>query len=619
MNRRQKRALLTILVSAALLIAAAVITHIFSLPWWAELLIFLVPYGIIGWDSLRKAVLGILHGEIFDENFLMSVATIGAFAIGEYLEAVFVMLFYRVGELFESIAVGRSRRSISALMDIRPDSANVEREGEILEVDPADVQVDEIIVIKPGERVPLDGIVAEGVSSLNTTALTGESLPRDVGPGDGVISGCVNINGLLRVRVTREYGESTVAKILELVESSAASKARTENFITRFARVYTPVVVGCAVLLAVLPPLIDGAWSTWIYRALSFLVVSCPCALVISVPLSFFGGIGGASRRGILIKGSNYLEALADSEIAVFDKTGTLTEGSFRVTACRGTGVSDEVLLETAALAESYSDHPIALSIREAWGGQPDLSRLSEVTERAGEGVCALVDGRRVCVGNQKLMRFCGVDCNSVKAPGTVIHVAIEGSYAGYLVISDRVKPNAAAAIRALREVGVSRTVMLTGDRRESGEAAAAELGIDQVYAELLPADKVEQVEKLLGEKSRRGKLLFVGDGINDAPVLSRADVGVAMGVLGSDAAIEAADVVLMDDDPRKIAEAVRISRRTRRIVVENIVFALAVKVIVLLLIALGWANMWAAVFADVGVSVLAILNAVRALRTTKA
>lgn len=615
MNRKQRRSLYEIVVSAILLAAAALGTRWFDFPWWGNLLMFLVPYALIGGGTLRRAVIHSIHGQIFDENFLMAIATIGAFWIGEYPEAVFVMLFYRIGELFEQVAVGKSRKSIADLMDIRPDYANVERDGTVAEVDPAEVQVGEILVIKPGERVPLDGVVIEGSSSLNTTALTGESLPRGVTEGEAVISGCINLQGVLRVRTTREYGESTVAKILELVENSAANKARTENFITRFARIYTPVVVGCAVVLAIFPPLIAGNWSIWIYRALTFLVTSCPCALVISVPLSFFGGLGGASRKGVLIKGSNYLEALANSEIVVFDKTGTLTHGSFQVTAIHPEAISESELLELTALAEYYSSHPISVSLKHAYGRELDASRVSDMEELAGQGIRAIVDGKRVCVGNEKLMDAVGAAWHPCHKTGTVIHVTVDSLYAGHIVISDEIKPESAEAVRLLRGNGVRRTVMLTGDRKAVGEAVARELGLDEVDTELLPAGKVRRVEELLCEKSPKGKLLFVGDGINDAPVLSRADVGIAMGALGSDAAIEAADVVLMDDDPRKIALAITISRRTKRIVLQNIVFALGVKLAVLLLAAVGLADMWAAVFADVGVSVIAILNAIRALK----
>lgn len=615
MNRKQRRSLYEIVVSAILLAAAALGTRWFDFPWWGNLLMFLVPYALIGGGTLRRAVIHSIHGQIFDENFLMAIATIGAFWIGEYPEAVFVMLFYRIGELFEQIAVGKSRKSIAGLMDIRPDYANVERDGTVVEVDPAEVQAGEILVIKPGERVPLDGVVIEGSSSLNTTALTGESLPRGVTEGEAVISGCINLQGVLRVRTTREYGESTVAKILELVENSAANKARTENFITRFARIYTPVVVGCAVVLAIFPPLIAGNWSIWIYRALTFLVTSCPCALVISVPLSFFGGLGGASRKGVLIKGSNYLEALANSEIVVFDKTGTLTHGSFQVTAIHPEAISESELLELTALAEYYSSHPISVSLKHAYGRELDASRVSDMEELAGQGIRAIVDGKRVCVGNEKLMDAVGAAWHPCHKVGTVIHVTVDSLYAGHIVISDEIKPESAEAVRLLRGNGVRRTVMLTGDRKAVGEAVARELGLDEVDTELLPAGKVRRVEELLCEKSPKGKLLFVGDGINDAPVLSRADVGIAMGALGSDAAIEAADVVLMDDDPRKIALAITISRRTKRIVLQNIVFALGVKLAVLLLAAVGLADMWAAVFADVGVSVIAILNAIRALK----
>lgn len=615
MNKKQKKMLLRILISGALLIAAVFLPA----GGWLRLLIFLIPYGIIGWDVLWKAARNIVHGQIFDENFLMSIATIGAFFTGEFPEAVVVMLFYQVGELFQSYAVDRSRRSIASLMDIRPDYANIERDGKLVQVDPEEVSVGDQIVIKAGERVPLDGVVLEGSSAVNTAALTGESLPREVEPGDDVISGCINQSGLLRVRVTKAFGESTVAKILDLVENSSAKKARAENFITRFSRYYTPCVVIGAVLLAVLPPLIlGGGWPDWIHRALIFLVISCPCALVISVPLSFFGGIGGASKTGILVKGGNYLETLADTEIVVFDKTGTLTRGVFNVTAIHPDKISESDLLEIAALAESYSDHPISRSLKEAYALAIDNTRVTGVEELSGRGIRAKIDGRDVCVGNNKLMEEIGVNWHPCHRIGTTVHVAVNGSYAGHIVISDEIKEDAVAAIAALKKEGVRKTVMLTGDAKQVGESVAKELGLDQVYAELLPADKVDRVEELLRGKSKKGKLAFVGDGINDAPVLSRADIGIAMGAMGSDAAIEAADIVLMDDKPSKIAEAIRVSRKTLRIARQNIIFALAVKLLILVLGAIGIANMWEAVFADVGVSVLAILNAMRALSSKK-
>ena len=614
MNKKQKKMLARIIVSAALLTACA----LSPLEGIWRLLSFLVPYAVIGWDVLWKAVRNITHGQVFDENFLMALATVGAFATGEYPEAVFVMLFYQVGELFQSYAVGRSRQSISQLMEIRPDYANLERDGKAEKVDPDEVAVGDVIVVKPGERVPLDGVVLEGRSTLDTAALTGESLPRDVGEGDDVISGCVNQSGLLRVRVTKAFGESTVSKILDLVENAGSKKARAENFITKFARVYTPCVVIAAVLLAVVPSLVSGDWSQWT-RALIFLVVSCPCALVISVPLSFFGGIGGASRDGILVKGGSYLETLSQAEIVVFDKTGTLTKGVFNVTAIHPDKISEAELLELAAYAESYSDHPISRSIREAYGEDIDQNRVGAVEELAGRGVRAEIDGRNVCVGNSKLMDELGAKWHPCHHVGTTVHVEVDGLYAGHLVISDEVKPDAAEAIRKLKELGVKKTVMLTGDAQAVGERVGAELELDEVHAQLLPADKVERVEALLKEKSDKGALVFVGDGINDAPVLSRADVGVAMGGMGSDAAIEAADVVFMDDKPSKLADAIRIARKTRGIVRQNVVFALAVKLLVMVLGAFGVANMWEAVFADVGVSVIAILNAMRALRAPKA
>lgn len=614
MSKKQKKTLVRIILSAVLLVAAALI----PVDGIVKLVLFLIPYAVIGWDVLWKAIRNIAHGQVFDENFLMAIATVGAFALGEYPEGVAVMLFYQVGELFQSYAVGRSRQSIAALMDIRPDYANIEQDGKLVQVDPEDVAVGDTIVIKAGEKIPLDGVVLEGSSAVDTAALTGESLPRDVDPGDDVVSGCINQSGLLKVRVTKVFGESTVAKILDLVENSSSKKARAENFITRFARYYTPVVVIGAVLLAVLPPLLFGGdWSDWLQRALIFLVISCPCALVISVPLSFFGGIGGASKQGILVKGSNYLEALAKTETVVFDKTGTLTKGTFQVTAVHPDRISEGELLELAALAESYSEHPISRSLREAYQKPVDASRVTDVEEISGHGVRAKVDGHDVYAGNGKWMDRIGASWRNCHRTGTVVHVAVDGEYAGHIVISDAVKPDAAAAIEALKREGVKKTVMLTGDVKAVGEAVAREIGIDEVHAELLPGDKVDQVERLLKNTSGKGKLAFVGDGINDAPVLSRADIGIAMGGLGSDAAIEAADIVLMDDKPSKLAVAVRISRKTLRIVRQNIVFALGIKLLFLALGAFGMANMWEAVFADVGVSVLAILNASRALRTS--
>ena len=613
MDSRQKKMLWRILAAGVLFLIALLIPAQ-GLP---RLLLFLIPYGVIGWDVLWRAVRNLTRGQIFDEHFLMSLATVGALAIGEYPEAVFVLLFYQVGELFQSCAVGRSRRSIAALMDIRPDVARVERNGALEEVDPEEVSSGDILVIKPGERVPLDGVILEGSSALDTAALTGESLPRSVSPGADVISGCINLTGLLRVQVTKPFEESTVARILELVENASGRKARAEAFITKFARYYTPAVVVAAVLLALIPPLFfQGGWGDWLGRACSFLVISCPCALVISVPLAFFGGIGGASRAGILIKGGNYLEALANTETVVFDKTGTLTRGVFNVTAIHPEQEREADLLELAALAESWSDHPIAHSIREAYGAELDTSRVTCVEERSGRGVQVQVDGRTVCVGNDTLMEEIGIAWHPCHQVGTTVHVAVDGVYMGHLVISDQVKEDAADAIRALRACGVRKTVMLTGDAQAVGEDVARRLGLDEVHAQLLPADKVDRVEDLLRQTSPRGALAFVGDGINDAPVLSRADIGIAMGALGSDAAIEAADVVLMDDKPSKIALAIRIARKTRSIVRQNIVFALGVKFLVLGLGAFGLANMWEAVFADVGVSVIAILNSMRALHS---
>lgn len=611
MNKRQKMTLVRIILSGVLLVTA----YLLPLEHWWKLAAFLVPYLLIGWDVLWKAVRNIAHGQIFDENFLMSIATIGAFVLGEYPEGVFVMLFYQVGELFQSYAVGKSRRSITQLMDICPDYANVRRDGELVQVEPDEVHIDDVIIVKPGEKIPLDGIVTSGTSSLNTAALTGESLPRTVCQGDEVISGCVNMEGLLEIKVTKEFGQSTVSKILELVENSSAKKARTENFITKFAKYYTPCVVFGAVLLAVLPPLLLGLpWSEWIERALIFLVISCPCALVISVPLSFFGGIGGASRQGVLVKGGNYLEALSKAETVVFDKTGTLTKGVFDVTAIYPVNCDEKELIEYAALAESYSDHPIARSVKDAYGKPIPQERISDVKELAGRGVSALIDGKQVFAGNDKLMKEAGVEYRE-ETNGTAVHVAVNGKYMGHLLISDRIKEDSAKAIQDLKSAGIKNTVMLTGDEKAAGEAVANALKLDKVYTKLLPAEKVEKVEALLAEKSG-GTLVFVGDGINDAPVLSRADVGIAMGAMGSDAAIEAADIVLMDDKPSKIAAALKISRKTMRIVWQNIIFALAVKLAVMVLGALGAANMWEAVFADVGVCVLAVLNSMRTMST---
>ena len=615
MSKKQKRMLFRVLASAVLFAVALLLPT----EGWLRLFTFLIPYAVIAWDVLWRAVRNIAHGQVFDENFLMSLATVGALATGEYPEAVFVMLFYQVGELFQSYAVDQSRKSITSLMDIRPDYANIEVDGQLRQVDPEDVAVGDTIVIKAGERIPLDGVVLEGTSNVDTAALTGESLPREAQPGDDVISGCVNLSGLLRVRVTKAFEESTVAKILDLVENSSSKKAKAENFITKFARYYTPAVVLAAVALALLPPLFTSIqWVDSFQRALNFLVVSCPCALVISVPLSFFGGIGGASKNGILVKGGNYLEVLAKTELVVFDKTGTLTRGVFNVTAIHPDHCGEAQLLELAALAESYSDHPISRSLKEAYGKELDASRVSNVEELSGRGVRATVDGRQICAGNDKLMEDIGVSWHPCHRVGTTVHVASDGVYLGHIVISDEVKPDAKEAITALKACGVRRTVMLTGDAKAVGESVAQELGLDEVHTQLLPADKVTRVEALLGEVSPKGALAFVGDGINDAPVLSRADIGIAMGGLGSDAAIEAADIVLMDDKPSKLADAIRIARRTLAIVRQNIVFALAVKFLVLALSAAGVANMWEAVFADVGVSVIAILNAMRALKTVK-
>ncbi len=623
MSKRLKKRIKRVGIGAAVYLAAVVSSRFF--PYWelgswrisASLAVFLAAYLIIGGDVVKKAVKNIGQGQIFDENFLMAIATIGAFFVGEYAEAVAVMLFYQVGECFQSYAVNRSRKSIADLMDIRPDYANVIREGTAVEVGPEEVEIGETILVRPGERIPLDGKVLKGASSLDTMALTGESLPRDVAEGGDVISGCVNLSGVLEIQVSKGFGESTVAKILDLVENAGSKKSEAEHFITKFARYYTPVVVGLAALLAVVPPLaVGGGWADWIYRALSFLVISCPCALVISIPLSFFGGLGGASREGILIKGSNYLEALADAEAIVMDKTGTLTKGVFGVRKIvPAQGCSEEEVLETAAYAESFSNHPISRSLVEAYGKEIDDSRLKDVEETAGHGICAFLDGQRILAGNDKLMKSRKVEAKSPEEAGTVVHVAKEQKYLGYIVIADEVKADAKTAVDGFRAAGMKHIVMLTGDRKKTAESIAGELGITEVYAELLPGDKVEQVEKLLAAKSEKGKLVFVGDGINDAPVLARADIGVAMGGLGSDAAIEAADVVIMTDEPSKIVKAMQISKRTLGIVKQNIVFAIGVKVLVLLLAALGMASMWAAVFADVGGAVIAILNAMRAMK----
>lgn len=624
MTKKQKKMLCRIIVTAVLVLAI----RLFSIGGLPGTLLYLAAYLIIGYDILRKAGKGILRGQVFDENFLMAVATVGAIGLafyeksGDFMEAVAVMLFYQIGELFQSYAVGKSRRNITALMDIRPDYANIEQDGQLTQVDPDDVPVGAVIVVQPGEKVPLDGVVLEGTSTLNTAALTGESLPRDVTGGDEIVSGCINMTGVLKIRTTRAFGESTVSKILELVENSSSHKSKSENFISKFARVYTPAVCGAALALAVLPPVVrlltglDGDWGTWLYRALSFLVVSCPCALVISIPLSFFAGLGGASHEGILIKGSNYLETLSKTKTVVFDKTGTLTQGVFDVTGVHHNQLPREKVLEYAALAECASSHPISKSLQRAHGGPIDRQRVTDIQEFSGNGVVAKVDGVTVAVGNDKLMEKLGIawhDCHSV---GTIIHLALDGQYAGHIVISDVEKPHARDAIAALKRIGVEKTVMLTGDRAKVADHVAQSLGVDEVHSELLPADKVAQVERLLGQSG--GKLAFVGDGINDAPVLSRADIGIAMGAMGSDAAIEAADVVLMDDDPLKIAKAIRISRKCIRIVYENIAFALIVKALCLLLVAVGAANMWAAIFGDVGVMVIAVLNAIRALRVSK-
>lgn len=623
MNKKQKKMLIRILISAALLIALsfAPVTGI------ARFVLYLVPYLIIGYDILLKAFKGIKNRQMFDENFLMAVATVGAIAIalyeqsGDYTEAIAVMLFYQIGELFQSYAVGKSRRNISELMDIRPDYANVEQDGKLEKVDPDEVEIGSVIVVQPGEKVPIDGVILEGSSTLNTSALTGESIPREAAAGDEIISGCINMTGLLKVKTTKEFGESTVSRILDLVENASSRKSRSEEFISRFARIYTPAVCYAALALAFLPPLVRmigmglaADWDIWIYRALTFLVISCPCALVISIPLSFFAGIGGASNAGVLVKGSNYLETLSQTKIVVFDKTGTLTRGVFEVNGIHHNEMEDEKLIEYAALAESASSHPISRSIQKAYGKEIDRSRVTDIREISGNGVLAKVDGHEVAAGNDKLMEHLGIEYIGCHLVGTIIHVAVDGTYAGHIVISDVLKPHSKEAVRELKTAGVQKTVMLTGDIRRVAEQVAGELGLDAVYSELLPADKVEKVEALLASKPEKEKLAFVGDGINDAPVLGRADIGIAMGAMGSDAAIEAADVVLMDDDPMKISKAIKISRKCLRIVYQNIVFAIGVKLICLLLGALGIANMWLAIFADVGVMIIAVLNAIRAL-----
>ncbi len=627
MNKKQRTMLVRIIVAAVLLIAL----NFIPITGWLRFLLYLVPYLVIGYDILLKAGKGIRNRQVFDENFLMAVATVGAIALallersGDYTEAIAVMLFYQVGEWFQSYAVGKSRRNISELMDIRPDYANVERDGKLEKVDPDEVEIGTVIVVQPGEKVPIDGMIIQGSSSLNTSALTGESLPRDAKEGDEIISGCINMTGVLKIRTTKEFGESTVSKILDLVENASSRKSRSEDFISKFARIYTPAVCYAALALAILPPLIRMAalglpadWGTWIYRALTFLVISCPCALVISIPLSFFAGIGGASNAGVLVKGSNYLETLSQTKIVVFDKTGTLTQGVFEVNGIHHNELEDAKLVEYAALAESASSHPISKSLQKAYGKEIDRSRVEDIREISGNGVIARVDGVEVAAGNDKLMERLGIPYKNCHSVGTIIHMALDGKYAGHIVISDVVKPHSREAIQALKASGVRRTVMLTGDARKVAEQVAGELDIDEVYSELLPADKVEKVEELLKNRSEKEKLAFVGDGINDAPVLGRADIGIAMGAMGSDAAIEAADVVLMDDDPMKIAKAIRISRKCLRIVYQNIVFAIGIKLICLALGAVGIANMWLAIFADVGVMILAVLNAIRALFVKK-
>ena len=617
MTKKQKKSLTRIIIAAVLMI----IWKFLPVEGGLRFVLYMVPYLVVGYDILRKAFKGILNKQVFDENFLMAVATIGAIALGSYQEGVAVMLFYQIGELFQSYAVGKSRRNISELMDIRPDYANIEKDGELEQVDPDEVEIGTLIVVQPGEKIPIDGVIEEGNSTLNTSALTGESLPREAKAGDEVISGCINMTGLLKIRTTKEFGESTVSKILDLVENSSSKKSRSENFISKFARYYTPAVCYGALALAVLPPLIrmlamrlSPEWGDWIYRALTFLVISCPCALVISIPLSFFAGIGGASHEGVLVKGSNYLETLSQTKYVVFDKTGTMTQGVFEVSGVHHNAMPEEQLLEYAALAECSSSHPISKSLQKAYGKPINRDRVTDIEELSGKGVTAKVDGVTVAAGNAKLMKYLGVEYSECHEIGTIVHVAVDGKYAGHILISDKLKPHAKEAIRDLKKAGITKTVMLTGDMKRVADKVAEELGIQEVYSELLPADKVAKVEELLEKKSKKEKLAFVGDGINDAPVLSRADIGIAMGALGSDAAIEAADIVLMDDDPKKIAKAIKISRKCMRIVYENIYFALGVKAICLILGALGIANMWVAIFADVGVMVIAVLNAIRTL-----
>ena len=621
MNKKQKKVLKRIIVAAVLLVIIGIAGSVVSIPKWLEFLFYLVPYFVIGYDILRKAWKGICNRQMFDENFLMAVATIGAIALGDYKEGVAVMLFYQIGELFQSYAVGKSRRNISDLMDIRPDYANIETDGQMEKVDPDEVEIGTVIIVQPGEKVPIDGVVVEGHSSLNTSALTGESVPREVAVGEEIISGCINISGLLKIRTTKEFGESTVSKILDLVENASSKKSRSENFISRFAHYYTPAVCYGALALAILPPIVRmlfmglaPEWGDWIYRALTFLVISCPCALVISIPLSFFAGIGGASNAGVLVKGSNYLETLSQVKYVVFDKTGTLTKGVFEVSGVHHNTMPEDKVLEYAALAECYSSHPISKSLKEAYGREIDNNRVTDAREISGHGVSAVVDGHEVAAGNVKLMKKMNIEAAVPASVGTEIHVAVDGKYAGYILISDVVKPNAKEAISGLKAAGVEKVVMLTGDARKVADAVGRELGVDEVRSELLPGDKVDEVEKLIAAKGEKEKLAFVGDGINDAPVLSRADIGIAMGALGSDAAIEAADIVLMDDDPAKIATAMKISKKTLRIVHQNIVFALVIKFACLALGAVGFVNMWWAIFADVGVMILAVLNATRAL-----
>lgn len=630
MTRKQKKMLVRIIVSTVLLVALMLVDKFVSIPfWWLRLVLYLVPYVVIGYDIIKKAFKGILNRQVFDENFLMAVATIGALAIaikdnGEYTEAIAVMLFYQIGELFQSIAVGKSRRNISELMDIRPDYANIEVDGEIEMVDPDEVEIGSIIVVSAGEKVPIDGVIIDGSTTLDTAALTGESIPQEVGAGDEVISGCINLNGTIRIRTTKEFGESTVSKILDLVENSSSKKSKSEQFISKFARIYTPAVCYSALALAILPPIIsmiignNAMWSAWVYRALTFLVISCPCALVISIPLSFFAGIGGASHEGILVKGSNYLETLSKTKYLVFDKTGTMTKGVFEVNRICPVGVTENELLMLAAYAECYSSHPISKSLQNAYGKEIDKSKVTDINEISGHGLTANVCGNSVAVGNHKLMAMLGIDYNDTDDIGTIVHIAVKGEYAGYILISDTLKDTSIDAVKSAKSIGIKKTVMLTGDASRVANAIANELGADEVYSELLPADKVTKVEELLSKTTDKEKLAFVGDGINDAPVLSRADIGIAMGGLGSDAAIEAADIVLMDDDPKKIIKAISISKKCLRIVYENIYFAIGVKALCLVLGALGIANMWLAIFADVGVMVIAVINAIRALNVKK-